>query len=61
MHLTEHTVWALMSGGLLSLVLLTAIDAVVTGSVAALRSLALITAASATFVVLSGLPASLWP
>jgi GGDEF domain-containing protein len=61
MNLTEHTVWALMSGGLLSLVLLTAIDAVVTGSVASLRSFALISAASATFVILSGLPEALWP
>jgi len=61
MNPTELTVWTLMSAGLLSLVLLTGVDAWVTGSRASLRSFVLITAASVTFVVLSGLPEVLGP
>jgi GGDEF domain-containing protein len=61
MNMTEHTVWALMAGGLLSLVLLTAIDAVVTRSVAAMRSLLLITTISGVCMLLSGLPETLFP
>jgi GGDEF domain-containing protein len=61
MNVTENTVWAVMAGGLLSLVLLTAIDAVVTRSMAAMRSLLLITAISGVCVLLSGLPETLFP
>jgi GGDEF domain-containing protein len=61
MSTAENTVWAIMTGGLLSLVLLTAIDTVVTRSAASLRSLMMIAAISGVCVLLSGLPQVLFP
>jgi len=61
MDIAENTVWAMMAGGLMSLALLAAADALLTRSVGAVRNLLLILSISATAVVLSGLPEALLP
>jgi GGDEF domain-containing protein len=61
MDMAENTVWAMMAGGLLSLALLAAADALVTRSIGAVRNLMLIVSISAAAVLLSGLPQAFWP
>ncbi len=59
--MAEHTVWAIMTGGLLSLVLLAAADTVVTRTLGAVRNMLLIFAISSACIFLSGLPETLLP
>ena len=61
MEMAENTVWAIMTGGLLSLVLLTAAETLVTRSIGALRSLLVVATISSVSVLLSGLPEALFP
>jgi len=61
MNMAENTVWAMMAGGLSSLVLLAVTDALVTRSVGAVRNVMLIAAISMAAVLLSGLPQRLLP
>lgn len=61
MNMAENTVWSIMTGGLLSLVLLAAADTVVTRSLGAMRNMLLIFAISSACIVLSGLPEALFP
>jgi GGDEF domain-containing protein len=61
MNLAEHTVWAIMTGGLLSLVLLAATDTLVTRSLGAVRNMLLIFVISSACIFLSGLPQTLFP
>lgn len=61
MNMAENTVWAIMAGGLLSLVMLTAADTLVTRSIGAMRNLLLIGTISSVCIVLSGLPEVLFP
>ncbi len=61
MDTTEHTVWAIMTGGLLSLVLLSAVDALMVRTLGALRNLLLLFTIGAACVLLSGLPEALFP
>lgn len=61
MDMAESIVWAVMAGGLASLVLLTAADALVSRSLGALRNLMLVATMSIVAVVLSGLPEFLFP
>lgn len=60
MDIAENTVWAIMTGGLLSLVLLTGADALVNRTIGALRNVLLITVISFACVILSGLPEALF-
>ncbi len=59
--MAESIVWAVMAGGLASLVLLAAADALVSGGTGALRNLLLVSTLSLVGVVLSGLPEALFP
>lgn len=61
MEMVENTVWSLMAGGLLSLTLLTAADALVTRSLGALRNLLLVSFIGSVCVLMSGLPEYLFP
>lgn len=61
MDLIDNTIWSLMAGGLLSLVLTAAADVAMTRSIGAVRSLAFAVAISTLFVFLSGLPEALFP
>ena len=61
MDMAENTVWAIMAGGLLSLVLLAAADTVVTRSLGAMRNMLLIFAIGSACIFLSGLPEALFP
>lgn len=61
MDMAESIVWAVMAGGLASLVLLAAADALVTRGAGALRNLLLVSTLSLVCVVLSGLPETLFP
>lgn len=61
MNMAENTVWSIMTGGLLSLVLLAAADTVVTRSLGAMRNMLLIFAISSACILLSGLPEALLP
>ena len=61
MNLAEHTVWAIMTGGLLSLVLLAVADTLVTRNLGAVRNMLLIIAISFACIFLSGLPQTLFP
>jgi GGDEF domain-containing protein len=61
MNMAENTVWAIMAGGVLSLVLLAAADAVVTRSLGAARNMLLIFAIGSACIFLSGLPEALFP
>lgn len=61
MDMAENTVWAIMAGGLLSLVLLAAADSVVTRTLGAVRNMMLIFALGSACVFLSGLPESIFP
>ncbi len=61
MDTTEQTVWAIMAGGLLSLVMISAVDAVMVRTVGALRNLLLLFTIGAACVLLSGLPEALFP
>lgn len=56
MDMAENTIWAIMAGGVLSLVLLAAADTVVTRSLGAARNMLLISAIGCTCIFLSGLP-----
>ncbi len=60
MDTTEQTVWAIMAGGLLSLVMMAAADALMTRTLGALRNLLLLATISAACVMLSGLPETLF-
>lgn len=61
MDMAENTIWAIMAGGLLSLVLLAAADTVVTRSLGAARNMLLIFAIGSACIFLSGLPETLFP
>jgi len=61
MDMAENTIWAIMAGGVLSLVLLAAADTVVTRSLGAARNMLLIFAIGSTCILLSGLPETLFP
>ena len=61
MNMAEHTVWAIMTGGLLSLVLLAGADTVVTRTLGAVRNMLLIFAISSACIFLSGLPETMFP
>ncbi len=61
MDMAENTIWAIMAGGLLSLVLLAAADTVVTRSLGAMRNMLLIFAIGIACIFLSGLPEALFP
>jgi GGDEF domain-containing protein len=61
MSMAENTVWAIMTGGLLSLALLAAAEAVVIRSLGAVRNLLLVVLVSGTAVLLCGLPEALFP
>ncbi|MEK9953027.1 MAG: hypothetical protein VW687_12835, partial [Curvibacter sp.] len=61
MEMVENTVWSLMAGGLLSLALLAAADALVTRSLGALRNLLLVSFIGSVCVLMSGLPEYLFP
>lgn len=61
MNMAENTVWAIMAGGVLSLVLLAAADTVVTRSLGAARNMLLIFAIGSACIFLSGLPEALFP
>lgn len=61
MNLAEHTVWAMMAGGLLSLVLLAVTDTLVTRTLGAARNMLLVLAISGACIFLSGLPQTLFP
>ncbi len=61
MNMAENTVWAMMAGGMLSLVLLAIADAVAVRTLGALRNVVLIAAIALASVVLSGWPSLLWP
>lgn len=59
--MTENTVWAVMAGGLLSLALLAAVDALMVRTLGAVRNLLLIATLGLACVLMSGLPEVLWP
>jgi GGDEF domain-containing protein len=59
MDIAENTVWSLMTGGMLSLALLAASDAVITRSLGALRNVVLISFIGSVCVLMSGL-VELW-
>ena len=61
MHLTENTVWSVMAGGMLSLMLLAAADALILRSLAAWRNVMLVTFIGSVCVLMSGLPERLFP
>jgi len=61
MDMAENTIWAIMAGGVLSLVLLAAADTVVTRSLGAARNMLLIFAIGSACIFLSGLPEALIP
>jgi GGDEF domain-containing protein len=61
MDMAENTVWAIMAGGVLSLVLLAAADTVVTRSLGAMRNMLLIFTIGSACIFLSGLPETLFP
>jgi len=61
MDMAENTVWAIMAGGVLSLVLLAAADTVVTRSLGAMRNMLLIFTIGSACIFLSGLPEALFP
>lgn len=61
MDMAENTIWAIMAGGVLSLVLLAAADTVVTRSLGAARNMLLIFAIGSACIFLSGLPEALLP
>jgi GGDEF domain-containing protein len=59
--LFEVAIWAAMSGVIVTLWVIAAIDALVQRSVPALRGLAVIVLTGGTAIALSGLPEVLWP
>lgn len=61
MDMAENTVWAIMAGGVLSLVLLAAADTAVTRSLGAARNMLLIFSIGSACIFLSGLPEALFP
>lgn len=61
MDMFENTVWAVMAGGLLSLALLAAADALMVRTLGAVRNLLLIGTLGLACVLMSGLPEALWP
>lgn len=61
MEMAENTVWSVMAGGLLSLALLAAADAVITRSLGAVRNVLLVSFIGSVCVLMSGLPELLFP
>jgi GGDEF domain-containing protein len=61
MDMTENTVWSVMAGGLLSLALLAAADALITRSLGAVRNVLLVSFIGSVCVLMSGLPEQLFP
>ena len=61
MDMTENTVWSVMAGGLLSLALLAAADALITRSLGAVRNVLLVSFIGSVCVLMSGLPELLFP
>ena len=61
MEFAENTVWSIMAGGLLSLTLLAAADALITRSLGAVRNVLLVSFIGSVCVLMSGLPEYLFP
>ena len=61
MEFAENTVWSVMAGGLLSLTLLAAADALITRSLGAVRNVLLVSFIGSVCVLMSGLPEYLFP
>ncbi len=61
MEFAENTVWSAMAGGLLSLTLLAAADALITRSLGAVRNVLLVSFIGSVCVLMSGLPEYLFP